>query len=127
MVDAPTNQAIPWPHAAVFALDADAAAAKRRAIGRFASQIAPTPAGRPRSCPPTCSRTSTARQRAVLPDHRPPTSAPVRRFADLYAGGDDPWQTRTSWYERRKRDVVLACLPRDRYAHAAEPGCGLGR
>ena len=35
----PDEQAIPWPHAAVFTLDASAAAAKRRAVGRFASQI----------------------------------------------------------------------------------------
>ena len=35
----PEEQAIPWPHAAVFTLDASAAAAKRRAVGRFTSQI----------------------------------------------------------------------------------------
>lgn len=57
--------------------------------------------------------------------------APLSRFDELYAGLDgagdgDPWETRTSWYERRKRAVVLACLPAERYRHAAEPACGTG-
>jgi SAM-dependent methyltransferase len=57
--------------------------------------------------------------------------APLSRFDELYAGPDgagdgDPWETRTSWYERRKRAVVLAALPAERYRHAAEPACGTG-
>jgi SAM-dependent methyltransferase len=57
--------------------------------------------------------------------------APLSRFDELYAGLDgagdgDPWETHTSWYERRKRTVVLACLPAGRYRHAAEPACGTG-
>ncbi len=52
------------------------------------------------------------------------TSAPVGRFAQLYAEGD-PWDA-GSWYERRKRAVVAAALPRERYRHAFEPGCGAG-
>ena len=52
-------------------------------------------------------------------------SAPVSRFASLYAHGADPWAT-DSWYERRKRAVVLASLPRERYSAAIEPGCGTG-
>jgi SAM-dependent methyltransferase len=52
-------------------------------------------------------------------------SAPVERFATLYAGGNDPWRS-DSWYERRKRAVVLASLPREHYGTAFEPGCGTG-
>ena len=51
-------------------------------------------------------------------------SAPVSRFAELYAAGD-PWRA-DSLYERRKRAVVLASLPRERYRRAFEPGCGAG-
>lgn len=47
-----------------------------------------------------------------------------RRFAELYADGD-PWQA-GSWYERRKRAVVLASLPAERYPTVFEPGCGAG-
>lgn len=56
----------------------------------------------------------------------PPSPSDLRHFEALYAASDDPWQVRESWYERRKRDVLLACLDRARYAHAFEPGCGNG-
>jgi len=47
-------------------------------------------------------------------------------FDDLYRNNDDPWRYRTSWYERRKRDLVLASLPRERYESAFEPACSNG-
>ena len=102
----PEEQAIPWPHAAVFTLDASAAAAKRRAVGRFTSQIG---GPEPILAAEVLAHFDSGQE---LFFRVPRTgSAPVSRFADLYGGGGDPWQTRTSWYERRKRDVVLACLP----------------
>lgn len=56
-----------------------------------------------------------------------PGGTPLARFDELYAtAGGDPWNTRTSWYERRKRAVLLACLPRERYRNGAEPACGPG-
>jgi SAM-dependent methyltransferase len=47
-------------------------------------------------------------------------------FDDLYARDDDPWGIESGWYEERKRAVVLASLPRARYARAFEPGCAGG-
>lgn len=47
-------------------------------------------------------------------------------FDRLYTGDPDPWQVATSWYERRKIDVVLACLRRRRYGFAWDAGCGTG-
>jgi predicted TPR repeat methyltransferase len=47
-------------------------------------------------------------------------------FDALYAADDDPWQVRSSWYERRKRSVLMASLPREQYGSAWEPGCGTG-
>ncbi|MET0963621.1 MAG: class I SAM-dependent methyltransferase [Noviherbaspirillum sp.] len=47
-------------------------------------------------------------------------------FDALYAGGEDPWSMQQRWYERRKRELVMATLPRQRYARAFEPGCGAG-
>lgn len=47
-------------------------------------------------------------------------------FTRMYAGSDDPWDFRSRWYERRKRDLTLACLTEERYAHAFEPGCSIG-
>ena len=121
----PDDADVPWPHAGVFTLDPDSVAAKRRAITRFASQLAPTPIGAAPILPADVLAHFQG-DRELFFRTPPEASAPVSRFAELYAADTDPWQTRTSWYERRKRDVVLACLPRARYAHAAEPGCGLG-
>jgi SAM-dependent methyltransferase len=47
-------------------------------------------------------------------------------FDALYAADEDPWRVETSWYERRKRAVLMASLPREQYASAWEPGCGTG-
>ncbi|HEX5407810.1 MAG TPA: class I SAM-dependent methyltransferase [Pseudonocardiaceae bacterium] len=57
---------------------------------------------------------------------QPPTrTAPVSRFTELY-DDDDPWGVATKWYERRKRAMVLAALPNQRYGTAVEPACGTG-
>lgn len=47
-------------------------------------------------------------------------------FELLLQGSDDPWQFRTRWYEARKRELVLACLPAPRYDLGYEPGCANG-
>jgi SAM-dependent methyltransferase len=38
----------------------------------------------------------------------------------------DPWRYAQSWYEARKRVLLLAALPRARYRNAFEPGCANG-
>ncbi|AVP58787.1 class I SAM-dependent DNA methyltransferase [Pulveribacter suum] len=50
----------------------------------------------------------------------------AQRFEALYGERSDPWAMQGSWYEQRKRALVLASLPRVRYASACEPGCGEG-
>jgi len=47
-------------------------------------------------------------------------------FDSLYESRDDPWGFETRWYEARKRAIVLASLPDQRYAAALEIGCSLG-
>ncbi|MBD8624807.1 class I SAM-dependent methyltransferase [Pseudomonas sp. CFBP 13727] len=47
-------------------------------------------------------------------------------FDKLYEGNDDPWAMRHRWYERRKRALLLACLPKERYGAIFEPGCANG-
>jgi len=47
-------------------------------------------------------------------------------FDALYAADEDPWAVRAAWYERRKRALLLACLGKERYRSAFEPGCGNG-
>lgn len=47
-------------------------------------------------------------------------------FEALYQRSADPWAFRRRWYERRKRNLVLAALPRGFYERVFEPGCGNG-
>ena len=47
-------------------------------------------------------------------------------FNNLYQADPDPWRVTSNWYERRKRELVLASLPRERYRQGFEPGCGNG-
>ena len=47
-------------------------------------------------------------------------------FDGLYTGSEDPYGVRARWYEQRKRDILLASLPRSRFRHCYEPGCGIG-
>ncbi|MFL9903233.1 class I SAM-dependent methyltransferase [Paraburkholderia fungorum] len=53
-------------------------------------------------------------------------SSPAMYFDELYKSSDDPWNLREGWYERRKRSLTLALLPRPRYRNAFEPGCANG-
>lgn len=47
-------------------------------------------------------------------------------FKQLFDASDDPWSFRTRWFEKRKRDLVLATLPRQRYQRVFEPACANG-
>lgn len=120
----PDDPAVPWQRAYVIPLDAAARAARRAAVACFVSQIGPGP---DRSPPVLAAGLLDHVDRATDLLFREPraASAPIDLFATLYAEGNDPWHT-DSWYERRKRSVVLASLPRERYRTAFEPGCGAG-
>ncbi len=56
----------------------------------------------------------------------PPHTWTAQRFDGLYAASTDPWAMDGSWYEERKRALLLASMPARRYTHAFEPGCGHG-
>ena len=118
------DPSIPWDRAYLLELDDVALRAKRAGIAAFASQVGPGPAGEP-PVVDAAALSHLTRPAELL--FRVPRggSAPLSRFATLYAGGADPWSG-DSWYERRKRAVVLASLPREHYRTAFEPGCGTG-
>lgn len=44
----------------------------------------------------------------------------------VWQEGDDPYGYRTRWYEARKRALLLAVLPRPRFARGWEIGCANG-
>jgi SAM-dependent methyltransferase len=47
-------------------------------------------------------------------------------FDALHRSSNDPWGVFSHWYERRKRDLILAALPRQHYGLGFEPGCSVG-
>lgn len=47
-------------------------------------------------------------------------------FDEKFAADEDPWHYEDSWYETRKRKLVLASLPDRHYRNAFEPGCANG-
>jgi SAM-dependent methyltransferase len=59
---------------------------------------------------------------------RPPAAADLRDtyFEPMYRDGADPYGVRDRWYEKRKRALLLASLPRQTFARAFEPACGIG-
>lgn len=50
----------------------------------------------------------------------------VPDFDARYRADPDPWGVASDWYERRKRAVLLASLPRERYRRAWDAACGNG-
>jgi LmbE family N-acetylglucosaminyl deacetylase len=121
----PDDEVIPWAKAFRHELDGDQRRRKADGIAAFVSQLKPGPAGED---PILTSEILTHFQRdeEILFREPPAASAPHSRFAELYDDAADPWAVSTSWYERRKRAVALAALPRERYASAVEPACGIG-
>lgn len=49
-----------------------------------------------------------------------------RALDDLHRSVADPWGVDRRFYERRKRALLLAALPRERFRRAAELGCSTG-
>lgn len=47
-------------------------------------------------------------------------------FEKLYEASDDPWSFATRWYEKRKRCLTLAMLPRESYRSVLELGGSIG-
>jgi LmbE family N-acetylglucosaminyl deacetylase len=110
-----------------FALSAENQAARAGALRAFASQVLPLSSepGDEAVLPPAVLVHADRNQDLLLePGGRPAESR--QYFTALYAGAGDPWSFRSSWYEQRKRAVLLAALPRQRFRRTFEPGCALG-
>lgn len=54
------------------------------------------------------------------------TACLAEAFESRYRRHEDPWDFRTSQYERNRYAVTLAALPRYHYSFAFEPGCSIG-
>jgi SAM-dependent methyltransferase len=51
---------------------------------------------------------------------------PDETLERLHQRQQDPWGVESRWYERRKRQLMLSMLPRERFRHALELGCSIG-
>jgi LmbE family N-acetylglucosaminyl deacetylase len=56
----------------------------------------------------------------------PADQATDDRLDRLHIEDSDPWGAESRWYERRKRSLLLAALPRPRFRRALEVGCSTG-
>jgi 2-polyprenyl-3-methyl-5-hydroxy-6-metoxy-1,4-benzoquinol methylase len=57
---------------------------------------------------------------------RKSATVPPEYFEEKYKADIDPWQFRTSEYERAKYQATLGSLTRNRYASVLEVGCSIG-
>lgn len=119
------DEAVPWQHGYRYVLSDGQRARKKAAIATFESQLAAGPDGSPPILPPEVLEHFDRESEVLFREPRV-EGAPVARFSELYGAERDPWQTESSWYERRKRVLLLASLPRERYRYAVEPACGIG-
>jgi 2-polyprenyl-3-methyl-5-hydroxy-6-metoxy-1,4-benzoquinol methylase len=57
---------------------------------------------------------------------RKSATVPPEYFEEKYKVDNDPWQFRTSDYERAKYQATLGSLAKDKYAAGLEVGCSIG-
>jgi len=121
----PADPAVPWSGIRRIALSPAELECKRAAIAHYASQLnGPTPQIGPVLPASVVEHFTDGHELLIRPA---PGEDELRdHFDALYEGIDDPWQAGTSWYERRKRSILMDSLPRPRYACGWEPGCSLG-
>lgn len=112
---------MPWDRVTDLALPAGVRRRKGEAIHAFTSQLHGP--GNPDGVlsPHLVERAAGGREVLISPE-----DPLIRHFERLHENDADPWSTRTSWYERRKRDLLLASLPRERYTRGLELGCSNG-
>lgn len=115
---------LPWPDARSVRLDAQSRAAKDSAIAAHATQVEPLSPEPGDEVLLDASLLAHFRRdvEILFEDQGPITDDALDR---VHRERPDPWQV-DSFYERRKRSITLASLPRERYGRALEVGCSVG-
>lgn len=115
---------LPWPRLRRLDLGAGLAARKRSAILEHASQVSPLshlPGDDVLLGPEVLDHfLATSEHFLTVTD---PTDDALDR---LHRDQADPWGVDHRWYERRKRDLTLAALPRAQFRRGLEIGCSRG-
>ncbi len=119
-----TADDLPWRWATRLPLDAAALDAKRTAIAAHASQVRPLSAhlGDEVLLDAALLAHFDRDEVFLACDEAVEDDA----LDQVHRERSDPWQVDDSPYERRKRELTLASLPRERYGRALEVGCSVG-
>jgi len=123
----PVDGALPWSRCRRLELTDAAGAAKRSALGHYRSQSEPLserPGDEAILTPHTTAHFS--RTFEIFIEVTGQSAAAPGYFDELYADNDDPWGLAQRFYETRKRDLIMASLPRQGFRRAFEPGCAVG-
>lgn len=116
----------PWHRLRSWAVPEEARLAKAAAVQAHRSQVAPLsdqPGDEAVVGPEMVARAADPVEHFVVTSG---ADCPDHDLDSLHAGDDDPWGTRRRWYERRKRDLLLAALPKARHGRTLEVGCSVG-
>ena len=116
----------PWSLLHPFVLDEDAVRAKRLAIAAHVSQVKPLS---PLDGDETLLPPELLAHFEDGPEHYLRTASadcPDDALERLHQREVDPWGAESRWYEQRKRDLVLAMLPRPDFERTLEIGCSTG-
>lgn len=113
----------PWDALVALGYDDEAAARKTAAVAAHRSQVAPLSAapGDEVLLGPELLDHFPGDQEVFLED-----AVTDPTLEDLHVKEVDPWGATRRWYEHRKRDLVLAALPRRRFTRGLELGCSRG-
>ena len=139
-----TPDSLPWPDVVACEPSRTAAWRKRAALEEFPSQTTAwgevDETGRPPA--PVLGRPALDRARRLVevlvdPAHVLPTvpatsmqgrvASRGEQFDRMYDAGEDPWEFATSFYEERRRALLLAVLGCRRHRRVLEVGCADGR
>jgi LmbE family N-acetylglucosaminyl deacetylase/SAM-dependent methyltransferase len=115
---------VPWERAQRLLLDDAGRAAKRDAVAAHASQVrplSPAPGDEVLLGDDLLAHFERPEEVFLLLDEQVADEA----LDQVHREREDPWQVE-SHYERRKRAVTLASLPRERYRSGLEVGCSVG-
>lgn len=121
----PEGDDVSWQRVGRVPLSDDARAAKRAALRAYRSQhspLSPEPGDEALLSPHVLRHFDREFETFVV---TAPAAEPAY-FDALYEADPDPWGLVDRFYEQRKRELVLACLPRRTFRRAFEPGCAVG-
>ncbi|WP_254787027.1 bifunctional PIG-L family deacetylase/class I SAM-dependent methyltransferase [Curtobacterium sp. MCBA15_001] len=117
----------PWSSARALPVDPAVLVRKRAALAAYRSQVLPlSPAPGDEAVVDERHAAHHLRTEEWFFAETPAASRSRESFDAHYDRKPEGWDFDGSWYERRKRAVTLAALPRERYRAALEVGCATG-